>query len=91
MFGSRERVLVVAETESNAYEVKARAADGRDTTSTADDQPPPAFVERLPHDGGDVYFSPVLETLRAVLRKARGTLPPTTPNAQEPATEEEAA
>jgi hypothetical protein len=82
MFGSRDRVLTVEETEANAYEVKARSEDGLESVSTTVDQPPAAFVERLPHEGGDVYFAPVLETLRAVLRKARATLPRPSENAE---------
>lgn len=35
--------------------------------------PPERFVERFPHDGGDVFFAPMLETLRAVLSRVRAT------------------
>jgi hypothetical protein len=72
MLGSRERVLSCEET-SGSYSVRTRNADdGVDAATVAQDAPPEQFVERIPHEGGDVYLAPVLDTLRAVLRSALG-------------------
>lgn len=72
MLGNRDRVLTFEQTADNAYSVRTR--DEAATTSESRDQPPEQFVERIPHEGGDVVFAPILETLRAVLkgRKAGG-------------------
>ncbi|MFA5860976.1 MAG: hypothetical protein WDA16_04715 [Candidatus Thermoplasmatota archaeon] len=55
------------------------ATDYEKLTESAADAPPEQFVERFPHEGGDVFLAPVLETLRAVLSRVRGatTLTPT--------------
>lgn len=83
MLGSRDRVLSVEETEGNGYAVKGRTPAVMEVVPQQGDQPPEAFVERLPHEGGDVYFVPVLEALREWLRKGRKeTLPSPSENPQ---------
>ena len=67
LLGSRERVLHCEETGDNAYTVKTRGPEG-DEHAEAADTPPEQFVERFPHEGGDVFLAPMLEALRAVLR-----------------------
>lgn len=37
----------------------------------ARDAPPERFVEKISDEGGDVYFSPVLDALRETLRSKR--------------------
>ena len=69
MLGNRDRVLTCEQTGDHQWAVRTRgdaaqANEGRD-------QPPEQFVERIPHEGGDVVFAPILETLRAVLRSGR--------------------
>lgn len=47
-----------------------RALPMEDTTeSEARGTPPERFVEKISEDGGDVYLAPVLDTLRAALRR----------------------
>lgn len=67
LLGNRERVLVCEQTGEHAYSVKSRGDEG-DKAAEASDGPPDGFVEKFQYDGGDVFFAPVLETLRAVLR-----------------------
>lgn len=71
MLGSRDRILTLEETGANTYDLRTRTAEG-DATHSGSDAPPEAFSERIPHEGGDVWVVPVLETLRRVL-KARAT------------------
>lgn len=66
MIGQRDRVLTFEQTGDHAYAV--RTDDAAATPSEARDQPPEGFVERIPHEGGDVFFAPILEALRNVLR-----------------------
>ena len=52
----------------------ARKLGAKDRVPSVDEieaagAPPEGFVEKIPHEGGDVYVSPVLETLRNVLRQ----------------------
>lgn len=70
MLGNRDRVLTYEQTGDHAWAVRTR--DDAATASESRDQPPEQFVERIPHEGGDVVFAPILETLRAVLRGGRG-------------------
>lgn len=67
LLGNRERVLVCEQTGEHAYSVKSRSDEG-DKAAETSDGPPDRFVEKFQYDGGDVFFAPVLETLRAVLR-----------------------
>ena len=51
----------------------ARKLGPRDRVPTTDElqtqsAPPAGFVEKFEHEGGDVYVSPMIETLRNVLR-----------------------
>lgn len=74
MFGTRERLISYEETRENGYAVKARSRDDGDTLAETSDAPPEAFVEKIPHDGGDVYLAPVVEMLRSVFRRRGATL-----------------
>ena len=69
MLGTRDRVLTCEQTGDHAWSVRSRDDAGR--ANEAGDQPPEGFVERIPHEGGDVVFAPILETLREVLRGGR--------------------
>lgn len=69
MLGTRDRVLTFEQTGDHAYSVRSR--EDAANANEARDQPPEQFVERIPHEGGDVVFAPILETLRAVLRGGR--------------------
>lgn len=69
MLGNRDRVLTFEQTGDHAYAVRTRGDAA--VSSESRDQPPERFVERIPHEGGDVVFAPILETLRAVLRGRR--------------------
>lgn len=78
MLGQRDRVLTCEQTGDNAYTVRKQGDPAEPTESR--DHPPEQFVERIPHEGGDVVFAPILETLRAVLRgRPRTEEPPTRP------------
>lgn len=51
----------------------ARKLGPLDRVPTSDEiqsqgSPPEGFVQKFPHEGGDVYVSPIVETLRHVLR-----------------------
>lgn len=80
--GSRERIVSCEQTSDHSYALSTRGPQG-DAQAESHDSPPEAFVARFPHEGGDVFFAPVLETLRAILRRPRkeaggtaeGTLP----------------
>lgn len=78
MLGSQDRVLACEQTGDHAYAVRTSGA--ADQTRESRDQPPEGFVERIAHEGGDVFFAPLLETLRNILR-ARAK-----PDEAEPAT-----
>jgi hypothetical protein len=67
ILGSRERIVSCEQTADHAYAVKTRGPAG-DVSAESADAPPERFVERIPHEGGDVIFAPMLETLRAILR-----------------------
>lgn len=73
MFGSSARVVSVEEEEGKkgAYSVQAWSRAGSPSGGSASDAPPDAFVQRIEHPGGDVVVSPILEALRAWLRKGR--------------------
>lgn len=47
----------------------ARPGDLQPELAEAQGEPPERFVEKISHEGGDVYVAPVLETLRAALRR----------------------
>lgn len=47
------------------YDALAQESD------SAHDAPPERFVEKYPHEGGDVFLAPLLDSLRAALRAAR--------------------
>lgn len=66
MLGSQDRVLACEQTGDNAYTLRTSAASNEPTESR--DHPPEGFVEKIAHEGGDVFFAPLLETLRNVLR-----------------------
>jgi hypothetical protein len=70
--GTKDRVLSYEETGEHKYALKTRSDAGEDKQAETHDAPPEGFVERIPHEGGDVFLAPVLETLRSVLR---GRLP----------------
>lgn len=70
MFGENSRVTEVADAPEGGMEVRARG-DGVETRLVADDAPPSAFVEKIEHEGGDVYIVPFVEAFRAWLRKRR--------------------
>lgn len=76
--GSRERIVSCEQTSDHSYAVNTRGPEG-DAQAESHDGPPERFVERFPHEGGDVFLAPLLETLRAALRRPRkqadGTLP----------------
>lgn len=55
------------------------ATDYEKLAEGAADAPPEQFVERFPHEGGDVFLAPVLETLRVVLSRMRGAQAPQPP------------
>jgi len=61
----------------------ASATDYEKLSEPADDAPPERFVERIAHEGGDVIFTPLLESLRVAL--GRRTVPPSPENVQAPA------
>lgn len=67
MIGQRQRVLSVDET----YGVKAQTAGGIADHAAPTDAPPERFVAKVSDEGGDVYLSPMVESLRAWLRKTR--------------------
>lgn len=77
MFGAPARVVSLEETEKkDNYQVKTWSGEGEERTGTLDDAPPEAFVQRVEHPGGDVLVVPLLEALRAWLKKGRDeTLP----------------
>lgn len=68
--GSRERVLQCEQTGDHAYAVRATSDDGLRASEGAD-APPERFVERYEYDGGNVFLAPILDTLRAVLKRPR--------------------
>lgn len=68
MIGAFARKLGAKDRVPSVEEIEAQGA------------PPEGFVEKIPHEGGDVFMSPVLETLRNVLRarvKRAEDAPPT--------------
>lgn len=72
MFGAPARVVSLEETEKkDGYQVKTWTDDGEERTGALDDAPPEAFVQRVEHPGGDVLVVPLLEALRAWLKKGR--------------------
>lgn len=71
MLRTRDRVLSVEETEGNGYAVKATGAGRFAEHPAAADSPPEGFVEKLPHEGGDVYVAPMLEAMRAWMRRRK--------------------
>lgn len=71
MLGRGNRVLTVEES-GNALQVRTRGQTG-DVTSETNDGPPERFVERIPHEGGDVVIAPILDALRAILRREKRT------------------
>jgi hypothetical protein len=83
MLGNRERIVSCEQTADHAWSVSSRGPEG-DAQAQGHDGPPERFVERFPHEGGDVFLAPMLDTLRAVLRRPRkeagGTLPGLTQN-----------
>ena len=84
MLGKRERILAYEETPDTGISVQARHDAGEDTTSEGRDAPPEAFVEKVPHEGGDVYVSPMLEMLRRTLRRRRDEQPSVDPTLSRP-------
>lgn len=73
MFGSSARVVSVEEEEGKkgGYSVQAWSRTGAASGGSASDAPPDAFIQRIEHPGGDVVVAPILEALRAWLRKGR--------------------
>lgn len=57
MIGAFARKLNPKDRVPSVDEIEAQSA------------PPEGFVAKIPHEGGDVYMSPMLETLRSVLRQ----------------------
>lgn len=71
MLRTRDRVLSVEETEGNGYAVKAAGAGEFAEHAAVGDSPPEGFVEKLPHEGGDVYIAPMLEAMRSWMRRRK--------------------
>lgn len=70
MFSNRERVEEIAPMEGEVgYEIRARAPEDVGRITQGSDAPPENFVEKLPSEGGDVYYVPFLEALRNVLKR----------------------
>ena len=67
---SRDRVLSYEETGEHKYAMRTHNEGGVHHAETHD-APPEGFVERIPHEGGDVFIAPMLEALRNVLRTGR--------------------
>ena len=70
----------------------ARKLGPRDRVPTPDEiqaqsSPPEGFVEKFPHEGGDVYVSPMLETLRQLFRKGAKREEPSEPATLSPLSE----
>lgn len=68
MLGRRDRVVACHETDSG-YTTQTTSPEGAARRDDAHDAPPEAFVEKVSEEGGDVYVAPVLEALRAALRR----------------------
>lgn len=83
MLGKGNRVLNVEET-SEGYRVRALDASA---ANEGKDGPPEGFVEKIPHEGGDVFLAPIVEALRNVLRNAKkdASVVPATPGPEEEA------
>lgn len=64
MLRSRDRVLSYEDTPEG-HRVNGDAGQ-------TPDAPPVAFVAKHSEEGGDVYVAPVLDALRAALRRRRG-------------------
>ena len=70
----------------------ARKLGPRDPVPTPDEiqsqgSPPEGFVQKFPHEGGDVYVSPLIETLRQMFRKGAKRAPPSEPRTLSPLSE----
>lgn len=71
MLRTRERVLAVEETEGQGYAVKAGGPGAFEELAGRPDAPPEGFVEKVPHEGGDVYIAPMLEAMRSWMRRRK--------------------
>lgn len=71
MLRTRNRILSVDETEGQGYAIKATGPCNYAEHAVAADSPPEGFVEKLPHEGGDVYIAPMLEAMRTWMRRRK--------------------
>lgn len=66
MLRQRDHVEVVEGSPEAGWAVRSREGERLQETR---DAPPEQFVQRVSDEGGEVYISPVLETLRQIFRR----------------------